>query len=148
LLSAERSGGGSAKGDPELLSKLAVADGEGRIALIERVVRKHVSQVLRIPESKVAPKAPLSGLGMDSLMGLELRNRIQASLGISVPATLVWTYPTAAAVSRHLASMTAGEGNPPAAEHAPLAPDAALEAENASGTDAALLIDQEFEALR
>jgi len=147
LLSAERAGGGNAKGDPELLGKLAIADEAERIALIERVVRKHVSQVLRIPESTVAPKAPLSGLGMDSLMGLELRNRIQASLGISVPATLVWSYPTAAAVSRHLASMIAGEGKRPVAA-ASGSNGASPEAENASGAEAARLIDQEFEALQ
>ena len=33
----------------------------------------------------------------------ELRNRLEAALGIRVPATLVWTYPTVAALSEHLA---------------------------------------------
>jgi epothilone polyketide synthase D len=148
LISAERANGVIAQGDPELLSKLAVADKKGRIALIEQVVRKHVSQVLRIPESKVTSKAPLSGLGMDSLMGLELRNRIQASLGISVPATLVWTYPTTGAVSQHLASVTEGQSKTPTAELKPIVLDGVQKTENVSETDVAQLIDQEFEALQ
>ena len=61
-----------------------------------------VAQVLRIAEGKLDVEAPLTSLGMDSLMGLELRNRIEAALGITVPATLLWTYPTVAALSGHL----------------------------------------------
>ncbi|WP_140030838.1 acyl carrier protein, partial [Mycobacterium tuberculosis] len=37
---------------------------------------------------------PLETLGLDSLMGLELRNRLEASLGITLPVALVWAYPT------------------------------------------------------
>jgi len=39
---------------------------------------------------------------MDSLMGLELRDRIEAALGVTAPAALGWTYPTAAAMTRWL----------------------------------------------
>src|SRR5262249_45268874 len=37
---------------------------------------------------------PLETLGLDSLMGLELRNRLEASLGITLPVALGWAYPT------------------------------------------------------
>ena len=76
--------------------------------------------------------APLTALGMDSLMGLELRNRLAEALAIEVPATLLWTYPTVAALAEHLrVALGAGAAAPP-----PTSVD-----------DAAALIDQEFEAL-
>ena len=37
---------------------------------------------------------PLETLGLDSLMGLELRNRLETRLGITLPVALVWAYPT------------------------------------------------------
>jgi acyl transferase domain-containing protein/acyl carrier protein len=136
------------KGDPEALRRLASASPGQRAGLIEELLRKHVAQVLRIPEARVTPREPLSGLGMDSLMGLELRNRIEGSLGISVPATLLWTYPTVAAVSAYLAgALGAPTEAPPAAPAAP-APDLDAEAERTTGSEAARLIDEEFEALQ
>jgi acyl carrier protein len=45
----------------------------------------------------------LGSLGLDSLMGLEIRNRLEASLGLTLSATLAWTYPTLAALTVHLA---------------------------------------------
>jgi hypothetical protein len=37
-------------------------------------------------------------------MALELRNRLEASLGLTLSATLVWGHPTIAALATHLAS--------------------------------------------
>jgi NADPH:quinone reductase-like Zn-dependent oxidoreductase/acyl carrier protein len=117
LMAAQRAGAGRPDGNRALLDRLAAAEPAARAALFEEVVRAQVSQVLRIPEGKVDVDAPLTSLGMDSLMGLELRNRIEAALGVTAPATLLWTYPTVAALSAHLAfqvvHMQDGERGPP-----------------------------------
>jgi myxalamid-type polyketide synthase MxaF len=47
---------------------------------------------------------PLKSYGIDSLMGLELRNRLEAVLGMRLSATLVWAHPTVAKIADFLAS--------------------------------------------
>jgi acyl transferase domain-containing protein/trans-aconitate methyltransferase/acyl carrier protein len=101
-LRAESAAAERPKGDRKLVEQLAAAVADERAAILEDLLRKQVSLVLRIAESKVDPKAPLTGLGMDSLMGLELRNRIEAMLGVKMAATILWTYPAVAALSDHL----------------------------------------------
>ncbi|MGO1117059.1 type I polyketide synthase [Rhodovibrionaceae bacterium A322] len=44
----------------------------------------------------------LGTLGFDSLMSLELRNRLEAILDLKLPATLAWNYPVFADLARHL----------------------------------------------
>jgi hypothetical protein len=41
-------------------------------------------------------------MGMDSLMALELKNRLQTSLGCSMPATLAFDYPSIEALADYL----------------------------------------------
>jgi acyl carrier protein len=108
LWKEQRGDNGPPAGDRALLDRLAAAEPGARTALLQEVLRAQVSQVLRIPEPKLDVQAPLTSLGMDSLMGLELRNRIETVLGIKVSATLLWTYPTVAALSGHLAISLTG----------------------------------------
>ena len=66
-------------------------------------MREQIAQVMRLEPEQLAPATSLGSLGLDSLMGLEIRNRLEASLGLTIPATLIWTYPTIAALTTHLA---------------------------------------------
>jgi polyketide synthase 12/myxalamid-type polyketide synthase MxaF len=40
---------------------------------------------------------------------------LEASLGLTISATLIWTYPTLAALTAHLAEQLASPGDPPPA---------------------------------
>ncbi|WP_437786899.1 SDR family NAD(P)-dependent oxidoreductase [Sorangium sp. So ce1097] len=83
---------------------LQIEPGWRRRARLESYIQEQVGQVLRLSPSKVGLNKPIGSLGLDSLMGLELRNRFEASMGLTLPATLVWTYPTVAALAEHLAA--------------------------------------------
>ncbi|MBL8976367.1 MAG: KR domain-containing protein, partial [Myxococcales bacterium] len=108
-----------APGKPEPGRAQALRDaapGE-RHALVASFTREQVAAVLRLDPADLDPRAPLRSLGIDSLMGLEVRNRLEAGLGLTLSATLLWTYPTVAALADFLAKRIA-----PAPAPAPLAP--------------------------
>jgi acyl carrier protein len=53
-----------------------------------------VAQVLKLPPSRVPLTKPLGPLGLDSLMAIELRGRLEETLSIRLSATFIWSYPT------------------------------------------------------
>jgi acyl carrier protein len=54
--------------------------------------------------TSVNPDRPLHEVGLDSLMALELRNRVVASTGLQLPTTLLFTYPTVSALAELIES--------------------------------------------
>jgi acyl transferase domain-containing protein len=79
---------------------------------VERIVRESVSRVLRLPAARLDRTRTLGSLGLTSLLAMELRNRLEAGLGRSLPATLAWNYPTVAALVDHLAGGAPAQAAP------------------------------------
>ena len=50
-----------------------------------------------------SPKAGFTDLGMDSLMTLELKKRLEKSLQLTLPATVAFEYPSIEALTAYLA---------------------------------------------
>jgi acyl transferase domain-containing protein/acyl carrier protein len=56
-----------------------------RAQLLQTYVCEQVARVLGLPPSQVDPQQPLTNLGLDSLMAVELKNRISTDLRVDVP---------------------------------------------------------------
>ncbi|MBE2222355.1 MAG: type I polyketide synthase, partial [Anaerolineae bacterium] len=64
---------------------LAEEPGRSRRTLFEAHLRELTAQVLHLAASRIPLNKPLRTLGLDSLMTLELRNRLEADLGLTLP---------------------------------------------------------------
>jgi acyl carrier protein len=90
-------------GRDELRAELiSIGPGPRRRVRLERHLGDRLRLVLRTNEA-IDASVPMASLGVDSLMSLELRNLLEAELGIELPTTLVWAYPTLAELATELA---------------------------------------------
>jgi acyl carrier protein len=103
-----------AASDPAVPAPLLLEDvaPHRRRATLLEWVRGHAAHVLDLPPAQLADGTPLSDLGLDSLMAVELRNVVGASLRTAtpLPATLVFDYPTVAAIATYLGDQVLGLG--------------------------------------
>ena len=96
---AEAVGGGS------LLQKLAARPAAERERAVLDLVCNEVAAVVHLPSAAaLRPEQSLKELGLDSLMAVELRNRLGALLATSLPATMIFDYPTPEKLASHLCS--------------------------------------------
>ena len=87
-----------------LLDRLGSVVVEEREQVIIGFLQKELQSVMRMP-TQPAPAAEFSELGMDSLMAVELRNRINRALvgAYVAPNTVVFDYPSIARLAAHVA---------------------------------------------
>jgi len=92
-----------------LAHRLAAAPQGERKSIALEVVRGHVAAVLGHASPRaIDPARTFKDLGFDSLSAIELRNRLVAATGLRLPSTLVFDYPTPAAVAGHVSAQLAG----------------------------------------
>ncbi|MDE0443295.1 MAG: SDR family NAD(P)-dependent oxidoreductase [Gammaproteobacteria bacterium] len=107
----------------DLVSELQNAPASGREALLVSFLQQELKAVLRLP-SDPSPSVGFVDLGMDSLMAVELRNRLnRAFAGVYVaPNTVVFDYPDIASLARHLVrELGSGAGGEATADAPPRA---------------------------
>jgi acyl carrier protein len=131
----------------DLALRVAEAPPGNRLGLIRSFVRERAGRVLGLDHSRaIDPRQPLSELGLDSLMAVELRNSLAQDLGESLPATLLFDFPTIETLAAHIEKLIA----PPATLELPRQNGVAhtsLTADVADVTDVKDLTDAEAEAL-
>jgi phthiocerol/phenolphthiocerol synthesis type-I polyketide synthase D len=94
---------------------LLAAEPEERHQLLQSYLSAQVARVLGLSASKLDLQQPLSNLGLDSLMAVELRNRIAVDLGVKVPVVkFLQGFSVDEAVTQVLDQLTA-EGSDPLA---------------------------------
>lgn len=93
---------------------LALPEAQRRGAMTDRV-RSLVAEVLQLSPATISPVIPFGKQGLDSLMAVEFRNRLELELGLRLPASLTWNYPTLGVLAEHLLSLISESPTAPAA---------------------------------
>jgi rifamycin polyketide synthase module 1/2/3 len=101
----------------ELRTRLAgVSKAEGDRILLRTVLTAAAEVLGHSSGDAIGPQRAFQEVGFDSLAAVGLRNRLNAETGLRLPATLIFDYPTPAALVTHLhAELTAeqpGDGLP------------------------------------
>jgi len=125
--------------DSDFAGRLAGLPWPQQDQLLTDLVRTEAARVLdHTGPADVAPDRPFSALGFDSLTSVELRNRLAAATGVRLPSTVVFEFPTPAALAAHLRDELAGE---PAGEEEP---DVARQLADAGDDEVFDFIGKEF----
>ena len=109
--------------------QLLAAGPEEGLRLLETHLRAQVAEVLHLSSEEVDMEVPITRMGLDSLMAIELKTQIQNALGVSVP---IVTFLQGLSVSHLLARLmelladSAGERSP--SDHAVAADETRAEA--------------------
>ncbi|MFZ1154511.1 MAG: SDR family NAD(P)-dependent oxidoreductase [Solirubrobacteraceae bacterium] len=98
-----------------LIKRLAATPRYEHARILLDAVCTHTAIVLGHSSSDaIEAKQPFKDLGFDSLAAVELRNRLNKTLEISLPATLIFDYPTPKALVDYLLENVAPDGEPSA----------------------------------
>ncbi|WP_429530275.1 SDR family NAD(P)-dependent oxidoreductase [Pseudomonas frederiksbergensis] len=78
---------------------------EERRSELCKMIKRFVAILLQQPVEAIPMDTPLSELGVSSLLGVEVRNRLQTELSVRMPATVLWNYPTVSSLAGYLESL-------------------------------------------
>jgi acyl carrier protein len=90
------------KAAAKLLEKLGNAHDQEKHALLMEHLSEQIGVVLQQDPSQLDPHLPFQNMGVDSLLSLEIRNRLEESVGVRLGATVLYTYATLTALVTHL----------------------------------------------
>jgi acyl carrier protein len=95
-------GEGPTKKDSSVRKDILAAEPGERRGLVEGFLVEQIAQVLKCSPTRVDAHEPLNRLGIDSLMAVELKNRVEADLETNLPVTALLQGPSLSQLAAQL----------------------------------------------
>jgi aryl carrier-like protein len=111
-------------------------------------LQQQIGRVLGREPATIPSDQPLAEMGFDSLMIVELRNRMERSLGVALSAAMIWGHPTLGQLAPELARRMELDLDEPDAEPAAQAADAGAQYDDLSEEEIAALLSTEIQRVR
>lgn len=106
IFAAETEDGEETQATGDWRLRIDAATAADREGVIVRALQDVVGSVLRVKPESLRPDQPLTDLGLDSLMGVEIENLIESSIGVTLPPASLMRARTigqiAALINEHL----------------------------------------------
>jgi amino acid adenylation domain-containing protein len=93
---------------------------EQGIDCITELIRAELGHALRVSPADIEPTAEFMTIGMDSMIAMELRGRLQAALGTAVPASLFFDHPTVSTLAQALHALWLDTSSDPLKRQSPI----------------------------
>ncbi len=108
---AEQDAAEAAEADADGTESLAGLSPEKLRERLVAEVGAQISAEMKLPSADLDPHRSLVEQGLDSVMTMMVRRRLEKRFGQSLPATLLWQRPTVAAIAEHLAELLAPDAD-------------------------------------
>jgi len=99
--------------DAEFYQQWVCAAREDRLPRLTDYLQEEIAQLLGLDPSQVNTNEPLNYLGVDSLMALDLRNRVKAIVGLYIPMTTFIEGASVTSLAEQLARQLTEPTSPP-----------------------------------
>jgi acyl transferase domain-containing protein/surfactin synthase thioesterase subunit/acyl carrier protein len=80
----------------------ALQSDEERSIALEELVMQHVATIVKTAVSRINSAMTFKGLGIDSLMAIQLRNLLEKSLSLKLSVAMFWSHPSIAEYADYL----------------------------------------------
>jgi NADPH:quinone reductase-like Zn-dependent oxidoreductase/acyl carrier protein len=107
-LEGEETSGGTS----DWRNRIESAAADEKEAVIAQAVREVVGSVLRVKPDTLRDDQPLTDLGLDSLMGVEIENSLEAAIGVALPPTSLMRARTIGQIATLMMAHIGGGGSP------------------------------------
>ncbi|MBB5156952.1 6-methylsalicylic acid synthase [Saccharopolyspora phatthalungensis] len=105
---------GAVAEEPVETDELSTLDPEQLQATLAGEVRSLIAKEMKLDPADLVPTRSLAEQGMDSILTIMVRRRLEKRFECRLPSTLLWQTPTVSAIAGHVAdllSVAAGEAN-------------------------------------
>jgi myxalamid-type polyketide synthase MxaC len=129
----------------DLRDRVAEASVESRSAEMLSVIQDEIARVLMMESGRsLEPNSRLFDVGLDSLMAVELKDRLESGFGLQLPSTLLFENPTPELLARFVEAELFGPLKQEASQVAALQPTDLTTIDGISDDDLARIIDAEY----